>query len=513
VVKASLGPPERIDAPAPLQEVVDESKSAWYTNPPYPVVPRAGNFYVPPTGCGYYSLADMVFDRPLAAPPKSGYPPFALMPPPLYDADFRYVDDPNYTPDFFEKLHRIHLGNDWLFGTGGTAWWRSMQETNSRLSGKDNVYDLYRVRAFGDLWYRDTFRIYAEMINADTTHQQLPQRVTDMDSLDFQNLFIDVKIGEIDCHPVYLRAGRQEIYLGSQRLVSALDWANTRRTFQGVRGLWSNDNWDVTAFWLQPVIPDVHGWSSVDSHQDFYGAWATYRQRPGTALDVYWLFLDNSNHATTVGLITAPTSVHTLGARYAGDYHGFLWDGEAMLQLGTENGKELRAGAATAGVGYNWKDVPMNPTVWLYYDWASGDHSPNSGDYTTFNQLFPFNHYYFGMMDLVGRQNIRDWSAQFYVNPARWITVNAQWHFLSLDAARDALYNSSGVPYRISPKGTAGGDVGQMFTVITNFHLTNRTDFFVGYSKLDTGDFIRNTGNASSGRNSELFYMMYNIRW
>src|SRR5205823_4429950 len=152
---------------------------------------------------------------------------------------------------------------------------------------------------------------------------------------------------------------------------------------------------------------------------------------------------------TQAGIITTPTSVHTLGTRYSGDKDGFLWDVEGMYQLGLENGQPIRAGAATAGAGYNAKNLPMNPTIWAYYDWASGDHSPNSGNYNTFNQLYPFGHYYFGFLDLIGRQNIRDWNMHLYLNPAKWVTFNAQYHFFSLDSARDGLYNAGGAPTRV----------------------------------------------------------------
>jgi len=482
----------------------------WSTLPHYRPAPRPGNFPIPPTGCGFYSLHDALTGQAREAAPKFAYPPNALMPPSLFDADFRYVENPSYAPDPLERLHRIHLGDNWLFGTGGQAWWRHMHEFSSRFTGKTNDYDLFRARVYGDLWYHDRFRIYAELISAHTANQNLTPLRIDENRADMQNLFIDIKIGEVDGRPVYVRAGRQELLFGSQQLISPSDWANTRRTFQGVRGFWSNDKFDLDLFWVQPVIPNNSGWSSIDHRQNFYGAWLTYRPQKKQAVDLYYLFLDNTNSTTPLGLVTAPTSVHTLGTRYAGDKDGFLWDVEAMLQLGDRGGQSIVAGAATVGVGYNAKKLPMNPTVWAYYDWASGDHSPNLGNYNTFNQFFSFGHYYMGWLDLIGRRNIRDWNAHLYLYPAKWITFNLQYHVFSLDSARDALYGVAGMPTRVSLAGSAGGRVGQELDLIANFHLSRRTDLMIGYSKLQTGDFISNTGN---GRSPELFYMMYNVRW
>ncbi|MBI3823148.1 MAG: alginate export family protein [Planctomycetes bacterium] len=514
-------PPPRLAAPVTTEApkvivappaIPDCPKSAWYVNPPYRSTPRVGFFPIPPTGCGYYSVADMLTGESGDKAPKSGYPPFALNNTPFYEADFRYVDDPKYDPDFLERLHRIHIGDNWLLGTGGEARWRHMHEFSSRFTGKTNDYDLTRIRLYGDVWYKDTFRIYAEVISANTASQDLAPLRIDENKADFQNLFIDVKVGEIDGKPVYVRVGRQELLMGSQRLISPPDWANTRRTFQGVRGFWSNDKVDIDLFWVKPVIPNNSGWSPADHNQNFYGAWLTYHPQKKEAIDLYYLYLDNYNKTTTLGLTLAPTGVHTLGTRYSGsnESNGFLWDVEGMLQLGQRDGQSITAGSASAGLGYNAKNLPMNPTAWIYYDWASGDGSPNAGDYNTFNQLFPLGHHYFGWLDLVGRQNIRDWNAHLYLYPAKWLTLNAQYHVFSLDSARDALYNAGGAPIRASLGGAAGGRVGQEFDLIANFHLSKRSDFMVGWSKLQTGDFISNTGN---GRSPELFYMMYNVRW
>jgi len=502
-----IAPPKAVEPPA---EAPKAPKSAWLDSPPVHINPRLGNFVVLPKGPGYYSGLDWLMGNYRETPPKSAYPAFALVAPSFFDADFRYIDDPKYTPDALEKLHRVHIGDEWLFGTGGQAWWRHMHEFNSRLTGRTNDYDLLRARVFGDLWYKDSFRIYAEFITAQTFNQDLPPARIDRNRADLLNLFVDIKIGEFDCRPAYLRVGRQELNLGSTRLISTLDWANTRRTFEGVRGFWLGEKWDIDLFWVQPVLVDNTRFDFADHNQNFAGAFLTHRPQKGHALDFYWLYLDNHNRTGPLGLAKDPMYVHTLGTRYVGDKNGYLWDGEVALQLGDRGGAPITAGMATAGVGYNWANAPMNPTVFAYYDWASGDHTPNAGSYNTFTQLFPFGHYYMGFADYVGRQNIRDINFHLYLHPAKWITFNAQYHIFRLDSATDALYAPSGAPTRVRTNGSAGGAVGQELDLLVNFHLDRRSDLLVGYSKLNAGEFISNTGPH---RSPELLYLMYNIRW
>jgi hypothetical protein len=183
-----------------------------------------------------------------------------------------------------------------------------------------------------------------------------------------------------------------------------------------------------------------------------------------------------------------------------------------MLQFGRNSNQGIMANAYTMGGGYSFSKVPMNPTIWVYYDHASGQPGPpgSSSVHQTFNQLFPFGHYYFGMMDIAGRQNINDFHTELSFFPVKWWAVWAQYHVLRLDSPFDALYNSAGVATRIDPTGKAGIDVGEILTIINNFTIDLHQNVFVQYSHLYAGDFLHRTGN---GRSPDELYLMYSYRW
>ena len=267
----------------------------------------------------------------------------------------------------------------------------------------------------------------------------------DVDRGDILNLFLDANLFDYRGSPVVLRVGRQELLLGSQRLISTLDWANTRRTFEGARVMRRGEKWDFDAFFVQFVLPLASEFDRPDENQDFAGAWLTYRPEKGRFLDFYYLYLDNSNNIRQQDIERAPFDAHTFGSRWTGDRNGFLWDYELMMQLGDRGPANLVAGAATAGLGRHLKNSPLSTTAWIYYDYASGDADPNEGDYNTFNQLYPFGHYYLGWLDLVGRQNIHDVNGHLILYPSPWITMVIQYHHFWLNQSRDALYNAGGV--------------------------------------------------------------------
>ena len=231
---------------------------------------RPGDFIVPPTGCGYYSLTDALHGICRDKPRKNGYPPFALMPPSFFDADFRYVESlPICDRTFSEKLKRWRLSDCVTFSTGGQFWSRYMNEQNSRLTPNNNEYNLSRVRAYGDLLVGDNLRFFGEFIWADAFGEDLAPLPIDVNLGDALNLFVEANLFDYRGKPVYARVGRQELLFGSQRLVSTLDWANTRRTFDGVRIFRTGEQWDVDAllhrFRASQSRTDSINWMTVAS--------------------------------------------------------------------------------------------------------------------------------------------------------------------------------------------------------------------------------------------------------
>jgi hypothetical protein len=493
----SPDPPRRVDA-------------FWSELPATRGFPRPGNFPAPSTGPGYYSARDWLEGNWRESPPPLPYPPFALMPLSFFDANWRFLDDPAKSWGLTDHWKRRELGCRWLGSTGGSFWWRYMNETNSRAAGVNQDYDLIRTRVYADLSYLDRLRVYGEMIDAHRLGGELAPLAIDENPTDLVNGFVDFNSTlELAGEPLWVRVGRQELLFGSQRLLSSLEWANTRRTFDGVRVMRGGPQWDFDAFWAQFVRPDPTRFDRADPNQNLAGAWATYKPRPGHFLDLYYLYYGHTNPPPQP-LAADASHVHTLGSRYAGDRDNWRWDVEAAWQFGERDQADISAGMATVGLGYLFVCVPARPLLWAYYDWASGDRAPGAGKHGTFHQIFPFGHYYLGWADIVGRQNVQDFNLHLFLHPANWVTVWLQYHHLNLDSAADALYNPGGLAIRRDATGQSGRHVGDELDIVLNFHLGPHSDLLVGWSKLYAGEFFRATGPDQS---PELAYVQYNFRW
>jgi hypothetical protein len=222
--------------------------------------------------------------------------------------------------------------------------------------------------------------------------------------------------------------------------------------------------------------------------------------------------LDNTNRVRQQNIQRAPATLHTFGGRYYGNEENFLYDTEAAMQLGTLDNRNLVAGMFTQGLGYHFKGKPLNPTVWAYYDYASGG-GTTGGTAHTFNQLFPFGHYYLGWLDQVGRQNIHDINLHMYLYPTNWMTAWIQFHNFWLADSRDALYNAAGVAIRRDATGQAGQFVGHEIDLVLNFHITTHIDTMIGYSYLFGGEFLQRTKSATAAEDSSFFFLQTSYRW
>jgi hypothetical protein len=521
-----LTPAPPLAAPAPA-DGGEAPKGYWAAIPPIQALPPAGAFIVTPTGPGYYSARDCVEGNERPGPPKYPYPRFSIIPQSFFNIDWSYLDDPNNTEyDFFDFLKRIKFCDDkMMFTTGGEFRFRNAQEQNVRLTGIDNDNNLQRTRVYGDLWITNRFRIFGEFIEAQASGtNNLPPQIIDRNKADIQNLFVDVGLCDFLDSPVWARIGRQELLYGSQRLISPLDWANTRRTFQGIKFFWQNEQWSVDAFCVEPVIPRAGELDPSDHQQHFTGLWTTYRPVKGQYIDMYYLNLDHSGstYPATDGS-KGVGNISTFGSRYAGAAGNWLFDFEGMIQFGYLADRMLFAGAATVSGGYNFTGLPFDPQVFIGWDWASGDTNPGAGGaVSTFQQMFPFGHYYFGFIDDVGRQNIQDLNQQITLWPTRWIACQVQNHIFHLDSPKDALYGTNGAPLRQDKTGSLGTYVGDEVDFTVNFHLTKHQDVLIGYSKLYLGRFgmnapqvvpLPNSNSVAQMRNGELFYIQYSYKW
>lgn len=475
---------------------------------------------------------------PKPAAPKPPPQPWKLC---YFDNDFSYKKDPKHTPLFGEAFKDVPL--DSLFGyeleetrisLGGEIRWRYMDEVN-RLRppftkpGR-SVYDLERWRNYVDVKHSDWLRVYVEMITANISNNDLPVTGIDANRWDLQNAFVDLKVLERNDMPVWLRVGRQELSFGSQRLVSPLDWANTRRNFQGIRLNSPGVNWDLDAWVTNPVNTATAGngggigptlgvnylanrFDPANHNITFGGGYASYKGIKNHTLDSYLLW---ANYAGSFpgGAGFPVGNRYTWGHRWAGTFNvdegsrAWLTDVEGGYQFGDDHGQNVQAGFMVTGLGHQWKSIPWEPTLWGFYDWASGDGNPHDNVNNTFFQYYGLVHAYMGLIDNLARQNLSDVNWRLQLKPSQKLNLQVAQHFFQLANTNDHLYTVNGQQF---PGATnKGSNIGSEVDLLATYNVNANLSFEMGYFQFWYGDYINNVSPRGA---AEQFYFQTTVRY
>lgn len=422
---------------------------------------------------------------------------------PLYfNNDFSFIDNPAYDVRWFgDRFKQLPVGPFGKWDIGGNYLLRYHHEQNHRglgLTGNDDHFLLHQSRLFINAPVNDWFRAYAEFLDAESGGEDFASRNIEVNRTDFLNLFGDVLLVEGANGKWTARGGRQELLYGAQRLVSPLPWGVTRRTFEGAKVFGNWGDTQVDAFWTHPVAISPHHFDGVIDSQEFSGIYLTHKAKD-QVWDAYWLRYLESD--------AAGFALDTFGGRTQGNRGDWLWDCEAAIQTGEVASDNHLAGFWVAGGGYRWSECSWKPTVWTYYDWASGDETLGNG----FHHLFPLAHKYNGFMDLFGRRNLEDANVLLTFDPADHVQVSFWYHLLHLQDGNDVPYNVNMTPFTT----TVGGSqyLGQELDSTVTWKLNSRADWLFGYSHFFAGSYYDTNPAVPFAGNADFFYSQFEVKF
>lgn len=426
-----------------------------------------------------------------------------------FQDNYSYLNNPaNRGVDLFDPLKNIGLGGSAKLTFGGHYRFRYESDNNRKLGASDPTsQEVYLNRLFlhADFRVSNVFGLFAEFKWAGIRNNELAAPPIAHDRPDIHNLFVDgwafnnknVKLG--------LRLGRQELQFGKQRLISPLDWANTRRIFEGVRIMSKFSGWSIDGFVTRPVTIKPTEFNTPDLNKTFSGIYATRRHNKHL-FSAYFLAYTNDAPSGQPGDFT----YLTLGSGYDGKAGKFDWSTEAAFQFGQVGEDNLSAHMVSLSGGYTFKEHDLKPRIGLNWDLASGDGDPSDGKAKTFHHLFPLGHAYFGWADQVGRRNMHAASVQLSAHPSKTVTTKLNWFSFNLLQKEDALYNAGGKATRLDVTGASGRHVGNELDALIIIKLNRHASFHLGYLHFAPGGFIKNTGTSES---HNMLYMMLPVKF
>ncbi len=265
-----------------------------------------------------------------------------------------------------------------------------------------------------------------------------------------------------------MKAGRQLIVLGNQRLFGAFDWNNIGFSFDGVTLQYSRKMYELYGGWVRLADTEANaansscgtgttscagGGGAVSSgagnaNADLFFARLAIKPMAGLSIEPLWAYLGNNaaiapggnsatGTATTFGgtMAHAPGQQrHTLGGRIS--YRQGLFDGtaESYWQTGSmglaQSSDRLHINAHAMAIegGVTLEQLPWTPRFGLEFNYASGDGNAkncngNTGDgcggnANTFENLYPTNHILMGYADRMAWRNMVGYSASVQGKPS-----------------------------------------------------------------------------------------------
>jgi len=422
-----------------------------------------------------------------------------------YDEDYSYLQNPAARTNILSSVKYIPLNQqgDMYLTLGGQMRDRYEFFNNYEFgTGAQSPYgyNLLRVMLDADLHLGPYVRIFTEGISASEQGRTGGPRASDVNVADLYQAFIDFKIPLFDDSSLTLRAGRQVIVFGAQRLVGVSDFTNVRRTSDGVRAILNTPGNTLNAFFERPVrvLPYDFDDNTPDTFlTGVYDTWKVpgYLAKMNTGVEAYALYVNRGT--MTYNYTTSDEKRYTLGTRLTSNLKPFDFDLEADYQGGLFHAQATHAFSVATIAGYSLEDTMFSPRAFLGFDIASGGNYNHPGD--TFDELFPSAHDQFGIIDEIGRQNIIDVHPGFTVTllkdkpGAKLLTLLTQYRQFWRESDQDGLYISSGTLLRPSDDSTARG-IGGEVDMQVNWDWNRYCSAYAGYCHFFHGAYISDTG-------------------
>jgi len=324
-----------------------------------------------------------------------------------------------------------------------------------------------------------------------------------------------------------LRVGRMTLDLGKRRMIARNRYRNTVNNFLGADWSWhDSDGRNLRLFYLMPMLIEPADTASqldndvaLDHTARGTRVIGAYYQLPPFAdksvVEAYLLDYDVNPPSNNLAAAAHWTAAGARAYRAPKSSGGWGYEAEAVWEWGRAGGTlsgaarsnfEQNAYLAHLEASYAF-DARMRPTLFMRYDYASGDKDPNDTTIERFNTLFGARSFDFGPTNIYGpisRSNIDTPSLRVTLAPkARWqSTLAYRWVFLA--EARDQWVGSGWS----DPTGKSGRTIGkQLEGSFTWTAIPNRLSVEPGFAHLALGRFARQV-QGSAFRGDPLYFYL-----
>jgi Alginate export len=429
-------------------------------------------------------------------------------PPPIpqmtYDEDATYLANPACRTKFLDLLEYIPLSSedkDYYLSLGGWIRERGEYVSNPNWSNKPrgSIYQMQRYFLHMDLHLGDRFRFFGELASSLVDGRNGGYRAgLDEKQMYVHQGFFDLGLWRSGNDSLTLRAGRQEVALGSENLVSTRDGRNIRRSLNGVRLTWLKGDWTIDFMALKPTLDNAGFFNDPPNHADSF--WTVYAVRPFRLLpkghvDLYYMGLDNQD-VPFDGKGSGREQRETIGTRLWGSPGHWDYNNEFTFQFGSFGPDDIRAWAVSTDTYYRLDSVPLSPRFGLRAVAFSGDQNPSSRTLGTFDSIYEKGPY-FSYAELFARRNLIALQPSAELKLSKTISLLFNPAFFWRESTSDGLYGISGSVLVTGQKSNASYIASQASTQL-KWKMNRNLTWFTEFGHFFPGEFLK---QSTPGKN------------
>jgi hypothetical protein len=399
----------------------------------------------------------------LAAAQEAPPPPATPQAPPIVrtyrpniaDEDWSFLADRKLRQDWLDPIKYVPLWGGRSYLTfGGEMRLRPEGLRLRGAPGQDSTVDNYMFQRylFATDWHIGRrLRVYGEVQSGIINGKGGSPRPTDKNVADIHQAFVEFRTPKERPHQFMVRAGRQEMTIGSSRLISASQGLNVKRSFDGVVSGYHFGPWHLEGGSARLVRVGGGAFDDRSSwEQEFWGG-SLQRTRlafSGGAGTLYYLGVNREQSLYIQG--AGAERRHTIGGKFAGQWKAFDFSYDLIRQWGEFDDGPVGAWATALESGVRFRSWPLRPRFTLRINSATGDRDPDDPRLEAFNPLFPGSSYS-GLVGLLGPTNLTDTTPGVQLVLPRRVVIIFESPFYFRSSLRDGVYNIELRPLPLSP--------------------------------------------------------------
>jgi hypothetical protein len=413
----------------------------------------------------------------------------------LADEDWSFLKEPSKRVDWWDPVKYVPMGHeDWYLTLAGEVRYRGegfrIKATDTTPSVSDQ-YLLQRYLFGADFHFGNRIRVYTELQSGVINGKIGATRPTDKNTLDLHQGFFEWRTNPSEAPRFDVKVGRQELTIGSSRLISAAPGLNVKRSFDGVRVAVAKRSWRIEGAAAELTELESGAFDDAPDRRITFWGVAARMAGPGLkrAWTIYYLGLRNKDIQFAQG--RGEDTRNTFGINWHGNKGGLDFNYDGIAQIGSFQGNDARAWGISTETGFRWRSAAWRPRAGVRSNAASGDRDPANPAMQSFNPLFP-GASFAGPIGLFGPTNMIDLTPFISVIPRRGLVLAFERPWYWRESTGDGIYNTA-LRLLAPPTAGTGRFIGGSSGVLVVWQATRHLQLTGAIIRLVSGQFLDTT--------------------